>query len=367
MNWKFWKKKTNEAPVKKTALREWLDAIVFAVVVATLIRTFAVEAYTIPTQSMERTLMVGDFLFVSKFHYGARTPKTPIAFPFGHHSWPLFGGNCYSEIIKLPYFRLPGLQKIKNDDIVVFNFPTEDYRPVDKRENFIKRCIAIPGDSLRIVNAKVIINGVPDAKHEDAQWNYEIETDGTPISNKFLTENHIWEGGPYKRAGNFRYIINEAVANKIKKLSYVTKCEQMIFPVGATEDLFPKKIANQGWSIDNYGPVWIPKKGVTITLNDSILPLYQRIIEVYEGNTLEQKNGLFIINGTQTTTYTFKMDYYWMMGDNRHNSMDSRFWGFVPEDHIVGKAWFIWLSLDEQAKGINRLRWDRFFTNITNL
>ncbi len=401
-------------PPKRSAVREWADAIVFAIVAATLIRIFVAEAYMIPTPSMEKTLLVGDFLFVSKFQYGARIPNTPIAMPFVHHTIPILNCKSYSEWIKLPYKTLPGFEKVKRNDMVVFNFPAGDTvvlenqapsyydiirytaynnhvdynaarqmlwsdgnthiaaRPVDKRENYIKRCVAIPGDRLQVRDGVLFINDKPAYRPENLYTPYSVvfksgyvlpeeksqELEIENISNRFST----------LAPDHYVVLMTKQHVADLQAMGVTTTLEPFAYPVGAAqspiEDIFPNDTAHYRWNVDNFGPVYLPKKGYTLTLNDSIYPQYDRAIRVYENNTVERKNGKFIINGQETTTYTFKMDYYWMMGDNRHNSQDSRYWGFVPEDHIVGKAWFIWMSTDANTDILHKIRWSRLFSSI---
>jgi signal peptidase I len=353
---------------KKTPLREWGDAILFAVIAATLIRTFLIEAFTIPTSSMEKSLLIGDFLFVSKISYGARTPMTPISFPFAHHTMPFTETvKSYSEIIQLPYFRLPGLGKIKNNDVVVFNYPMEDFRPVDKQENYIKRCVGIPGDKLEIKNGILYINNKLADMPERMQWKYHVQTDGSDFNFKTLIEMQITEFAKTSSLGDWEMTLTKENAEKLKSFGNVVHVEPIFEKNGNySEYVFPFNPENK-WNIDNYGALSIPKAGTTVALNMSSLPAYKRIIEVYEKNQLEVKNGRIFINNKEASSYTFKMNYYFMMGDNRHNSLDSRFWGFVPEDHIVGKAVFIWLSLNNNATSIfNKVRWERVFASIGN-
>ncbi len=361
MNWKFWRKSTT----RKSKSREWVEALVFAVIAATIIRTFAIEAYTIPTPSMEKSLLVGDFLFVSKMHYGARTPMTVLSFPFAHNTMPLFGGKSYLEWIKLGYYRLPGFSSIKNNDVVVFNYPMEDFRPVDKRENYIKRCIAIPGDTLQVINTEVFINGKKNWKPPYRQEDYLVYTDGSAINEKVLNELHIDEGGPTNATGTYNFHLTDEGVEALKKLPNVKKVEPLILQQGFNpETLFPGDPKNFAYNLDNYGPVVLPKEGVTVTLTPENIALYTRVITVYEGHKLEMRGNKFVIDGKESSTYTFAMNYYWMMGDNRHNSADSRFWGFVPEDHIVGKAWFIWMSWDKDGSFFSKIRWGRIFNGI---
>jgi signal peptidase I len=353
-------------PYAKSLAREWADAIVFAIVAATLIRGFLIEAYMIPTGSMERSLKVGDFLFVSKLNYGPRVPMTPIAFPFAHHTMPLTGGKAYWEGIKIPYKRLKGFQEIKRNDVVVFNFPMEAdapfHRPIDKRENYIKRAIGIPGDTIKIDAAVVYVNGVKGFVPPQGQIDYLVYTDGSGLNPQRILDERI-EANPYAREPYLLHLTQDAFET-VKGWSNVTSVTPNVRPAGLDEPGTFPNAPNYHWNIDNFGPLIVPKKGWTITLDSLTYPLYQRAITVYEGNTLEVKNGQYYLNGELATSYTFKMDYYWMMGDSRHNSEDSRMWGFVPEDHIVGKALFVWLSLDKDGSFFERIRWDRIFMGI---
>ncbi len=382
MNWKFWSKKNKTTPKKKkSALREWTDAIVFAVIAATLIRTFFIEAYVIPTPSMERSLLVGDFLFVSKVNYGARTPITPIAFPFAHHTMPLIGTKAYWDGIKLPYYRLPGLSDVKRGDVVVFNYPMDAdsplYRPVDKRENFIKRCQGIAGDTLSVVDAQVYVNGKAAPTPPGSEMEYTFTTNGGDLNPQVLSDLNVtqYPGRDYQT-------MTKASADALKGYSNVKDFKPVISKKGVTDPQSPVYPTNPGhpvgppnlmlngkqpdykWSVDNYGPIIIPKKGWTVKLDSLTYPLYERCINTYENNKLEVKGSDIYINGKKTDSYTFKLNYYWMMGDNRHDSDDSRYWGFVPEDHIVGKALFIWMSWDENASFFSKIRWSRLFNGI---
>jgi signal peptidase I len=382
MNWKFWSKKNKTTPKKKkSALREWTDAIVFAVIAATLIRTFFIEAYVIPTPSMERSLLVGDFLFVSKVNYGARTPITPIAFPFAHHTMPLIGTKAYWDGIKLPYYRLPGLSDVKRGDVVVFNYPMDAdsplYRPVDKRENFIKRCQGIPGDTLSVVDAQVYVNGKAAPTPPGSEMEYTFTTNGGDLNPQVLSDLNVtqYPGRDYQT-------MTKASADALKGYSNVKDFKPVISKKGVTDPQSPVYPTNPGhpvgppnlmlngkqpdykWSVDNYGPIIIPKKGWTVKLDSLTYPVYERCINTYENNKLEVKGSDIYINGKKADSYTFKLNYYWMMGDNRHDSDDSRYWGFVPEDHIVGKALFIWMSWDENASFFSKIRWSRLFNGI---
>jgi signal peptidase I len=385
---------------KKSAAREWIDAAAFAVVAATIIRTFVFEAYTIPTPSMEKTLLVNDFLFVSKFSYGARIPNTPIAMPFVHHTMPFVPVKSYSEAIHIPYTRWFA-KDVSRNDIVVFNFPVNDTlindeaqkfgslktyyeaireegrskvlaehedeiitRPVDKRENFIKRCVAIGGDVLEVRKGDVFVNGVQQEAFPQSErfynMNYPENSTIDAETIKGMGINLREEQGDVR---NFQVknsigvnITNEEYAG-LKKFNGYNFDKFIMDPAS---DIFPYygSDTTYKWSSDNYGPLTIPKRGSTIELTKDNLIRYQRCIEVYEGNKLVNENGKITLNGVATTSYTFKMNYYWMMGDNRHNSLDSRYWGFVPEDHVVGKASLIWFSWEGGP------RWKRLFNRI---
>jgi signal peptidase I len=355
----------NRPGQRKSATREWVDAIIFAVIAATIIRTFFIEAYTIPTPSMEKSLLVGDFLFVSKVSYGARIPMTPLSFPFAHHTMPLIGGKSYLEWIKIGYHRLWGFGKIKNNDVVVFNWPAENEgRPVDKKENYIKRCIGIAGDSINIVERNVYINGKLTDFPERSQFTYHVKTDGNGFNPAMLEKMDIREGGPTSDQGDYAFNLTKEGTEKLKSMGIVKNIDPMIDPKGNFEDYIFPFDRRFSWNADNFGPLWIPKKGATIKLDSMNIALYRKAIGEYENNKLEERDGKIFINGQATNEYTFKMNYYFMMGDNRHNSADSRFWGFVPEDHIVGKAVFIWMSWDTNGSFLSKVRWNRLFHTI---
>ena len=367
-------KEKHKSLLKKSSGREWTEAIIFAVLAATLIRTFFIEAYVIPTPSMERSLLVGDFLFVSKVNYGPRTPMTPIAFPFAHHTMPLIGTKAYWDGLELPYYRLPGLSTVKKGDVVVFNYPqdTINNRPVDKRENYIKRCQGAPGDTLSVVDGQVYVNGKAAPNPPGEQMEYSYKTTGGDINPQILDELSVTT---YE--GHTLPAMTSDAAKTLKGYSNVKDLTVQLSPKGVSDPqnpVFPhmypmhvqltKAIPDYKWNVDNFGPIIVPKKGWTVKLDSLTFPLYERAIEVYENNKLEVKGSDIFINGVKTDSYTFKMNYYWMMGDNRHDSEDSRFWGFVPEDHIVGKALFVWMSWDDNGSFFSKIRWSRLFMGI---
>jgi signal peptidase I len=412
VNWTFWKKRNS----KNSAFVEWMDALIFAVIAVTLINIFLFQNYRIPTPSMEKSLLVGDHLFVSKLAYGPRMPNTPIAFPFTQHTMPLTKGRSWSNLIIWPYKRLVGAGKVKNNDPIVFNFPAGDtvvveeqttsyyeivrrralelrsrdsygsteakpakyylqmarkdvranytviYRPVDRRDNYVKRCIGIPGDTVTIKEGILYVNGkiVPD--NGTQQTTYVVGTKGTTINPKAFERLGITKYDQTMISGSAYLLpLTKGNAETISKFSNVSE----VSPVYARKGEFAPHIfpysRTFGWNEDNYGPIWMPVKGATVMLDTSNICLYERIIDVYENNDLRIDGSTIYINNEVASSYTFKMSYYWMMGDNRHNSADSRYWGFVPEDHIVGKPKFIWLSLDKEAKGLKSIRWSRMF------
>lgn len=353
--------------LKKSSAREWTEAVFFAVIAATLIRTFFIEAYTIPSSSMESSLLVGDFLFVSKINYGARLPVTPVAFPFIQHTMPLMGTKAYWNGIQLPYFRLPGLTKIKKGDVVVFNYPMDAdspfYRPVDKRENYIKRCLGTPGDTLTLINGQVYVNSHLSITPKHGEMEYMVRTDGSKIGARLAYDLHLSDIQPFTSQD---YMMNMTVqsARALKAYPGIKDTKPNIKLRGVYDpEIFPHDPRFR-WNVDNLGPIIIPQKGWTVKLDSLTLHFYRRAIEVYENNKVQIAGNTISINGKKTAVYTFKMNYYWMMGDNRHNSEDSRFWGFVPEDHMVGKAIFVWMSWDVTSPSANKIRWSRLFKMI---
>ena len=395
-------------PYKKSAPREWVESIVFAVFAAAFIRMFLIEAYVIPTPSMEGSLNVGDFLFVSKAHYGIRPPMTIAMIPLLHNQVPILGTESYLKKPSLEYTRLPALEKIEAGKPIVFNWPVGDsvyitksrsytvgqvarepaymeqdrelvqkvknkdfvVRPLDKKDHYIKRCVAGPGDTLLIKDRQVYLNGKAVKNPKHLQYLYQIQLpQNVSVNNKKLDEWGIDFGDNardglqlFNNGGGVLFLDNEQV-EKLKSLDpnvvvqlYPQSNEPLkLFP-------FDTIVGSQNWTVDNYGPIWIPKAGATTPLTISNLPFYRRAIEVYEHNKLEVKGQDIFINGTKADSYTFKQDYYWAMGDNRHNSEDSRAWGYVPFDHIVGKPLFIWFSTKEGSIG-NGINWDRIFTS----
>jgi len=362
----------------KSSSGDWVSSILFAIVAATIVHTYFIQPYVIPTSSLEKTLLVGDFLFVSKMHYGARAPMTTIATPMVHDTIPVLKTKSYLPRPQLPYFRLPGFEKIEHNDIVVFNWPVDTmldmrhtdkyyYKPIDKKTNYVKRCVGIAGDSLEVRNGYVYINGKQNVLPDRArlQFSYEvILKDGKGFDNsifELLKSRYDITDGIY-RLNNNKIIIpaaSQEAVNMFKNHPSVAKLLRTESTKGERDNgIFPRN-PNYNWNNDYFGPLYIPEQGKTIDINLKVLPLYKRVITEYEGNTLKIKGNQILINDTVATNYTFKQNYYWMMGDNRHNSQDSRAWGFVPYDHVVGKPVFIWMSW-----GDGKPRWERFFTTV---
>ncbi|UII29546.1 signal peptidase I [Fulvivirga maritima] len=346
--------------------------MVFAVIAATLIRWIFMEAFTIPTPSMEKSLLVGDFLFVSKFHYGTRTPATPLQMPLTHQK--IWGTDIpsYLDWIQLPQYRLPGISHVKRGDVVVFNVPPIslndgiDY-PVDLKTNYIKRCVGTPGDVLKIEDKQVIINGTPMDNPEEMQYDYLVYSKNG-ISNRIIDQYNLDVVGYENNEGTlYKMFLTSDQVEELKKLSFITDVKE--YPHYGQGDwdpqIFPKDKELFPWNGDWYGPLTIPAEGATIDINEKNLLIYGDVITLYDHTeNAEIKGGKLYIDGKEVTKYTFNQDYYFMMGDNRHNSLDSRYWGFVPADHIVGKGFFIWLSLNANKSGFSKVRWERFFNLI---
>ena len=451
INWKWWQ--DYEGPMR--TVMSWVDAIVFALVAVYFINQFFFQNYVIPSSSLEKSLLTGDYLFVSKVSYGPRIPETPLTVPLTQHTLPIGDLKSYIEWPHWEYRRVPGLGKVELNDIVVFNYPAgdticqnvpyqteyygmcygygrqlyeqnyplaypidslskmeqrkrfEEYynlgrqyisanahefggigsRPTDRRENYVKRCVGLPGDVLQIKNHIVYLNGKANKEPDNVQYKYDVLfNDGVILDNDFLKENGITcedlglsraDQAYFKSEGQIQltqqFRNNRVVMPLTKKTAQLLKSRkdlvQAIAPEvdNRTDEIYPKNMV-KSWTRDNYGPVWIPKKGESIKLSLDNLPIYERPIKVYEHNDLEVRDGKIFINGEQTDSYTFKMDYYWMMGDNRHNSADSRYWGFVPEDHIVGKPIFIWWSSDpDRGLFSGGIRWSRLFSIVDNI
>ena len=451
INWKWWQ--DYEGPMR--TVMSWVDAIVFALVAVYFINQFFFQNYVIPSSSLEKSLLTGDYLFVSKVSYGPRIPETPLTVPLTQHTLPIGDMKSYIEWPHWDYRRVPGFGNVELNDIVVFNYPAGDticlnvpyqteyyricyeagrsiyeqnyplalpidslskaeqrkrfeeyysfgrryisanmqefggigYRPTDRRENYVKRCVGLPGDTLQIIDHIVYLNGKANKEPDNVQYRYDVLfNDGVILDNDFLKENGITcedlglssaDRAYFKSEGKIQltqqFRNNRVSMPMTKKTAQVLKSRKDLVQAMSLEadndtyDLYPKNMVKD-WTRDNYGPIWIPKKGESIKLSLDNLPIYERPIKVYEHNDLEVRDGKIFINGEQTDTYTFKLDYYWMMGDNRHNSADSRYWGFVPEDHIVGKPIFIWWSSDpDRGLFSGGIRWSRLFNIVDNI
>ena len=429
INWQWWR--DADAPVR--FIMSWVDALVFALVAVYFINQFFFQNYVIPSSSLEKSLLTGDYLFVSKMSYGARIPQTPLTMPLTQHTLPVIGTKSYFDFPHWDYRRVKGLGKVKLNDIVVFNYPAgdtivndarwqaQDYyqlvysfgkqiiaqnqqtpldvkamnvqqqrnyfayvyaigrnyivnnpseygditaRPTDRRENYVKRCVGLPGQTLQVKNRTIFLNGKANKEPDEVQYTYYIKLkqslpeeliDQLGISDEDLASLNTNGYMPLTRSALKALQARKDIVESIR-----------INNDAVTGDLYPLN-AITGWTRDNYGPVWIPKKGATIQLNMNNIAIYERPIAVYEGNSLKVSNGKIYINGKEAHSYTFKMDYYFMMGDNRHNSADSRYWGFVPEDHIVGKPIFVWFSSNPDKNGIKGVRWNRLFKWVDNI
>ena len=394
VNWIFWKRRKKEG--NRPAIVEWIDFLLIAIIITVFLRTLVIEPFTIPSPSMQNSLLVGDYLFVSKLNYGPKLPNTPISVPFYHNTLPN-GRKSYVDKINFKYKRIKGFSSIHRCDVIVFNYPEGDTvvveypkqsyytmcrqygrnfilknlhiitHPIDKREYYVKRCVGLPGDTLQIIQGNLYVNGRYDTINDNIQYNYFVKTDG----KKFTDEEFNAFGVPYDQrnfipiGAIYEFPLTKAQVEKLKEHPNVVEVKRYEnnYPANSVNSIFPYSM-NFFCTEDNFGPLIIPKKGDTVYLTVGNLPLYKRIIENYENNKLLVIDSVIVINGEIASNYTFKMDYYFMMGDNRHNSADSRFWGFLPEDHIVGKATVIWLSIDREKTGLKKLRFKRMFRKI---
>lgn len=359
----------------KSLLREWRDALVFAVIVATLVRWGTVEAFVIPTPSMENSLLVGDYLFVSKLHYGPRTPRTPLQLPLMHQK--IWGTEIPSFLpwIELPSYRFPGFSEVKRGESIVFNAPTKELNegkeyPIDIKTFYVKRCAAIAGDRLEIKNRQLIVNGKPIENPEEMKVSYLV-TAKDEIRERNLTklaldpDDYYFLGRTSDDKALYKMLLTPAQHKALKHSPFILTVQDDFTTYNTPDqDIFPT-IKNTSWNGDNYGPIVIPKQGMKLQINDSTLAYYGETILSYEhlDDAVISDNKL-IIDGQVVSEYTFSQDYYFMMGDNRNNSLDSRYWGFVPWDHIVGKPLFIWFSVDKYADLWNKIRWKRMFTLV---
>ncbi|NJN32996.1 MAG: S26 family signal peptidase [Saprospiraceae bacterium] len=386
-------KTLEKSPYKKGMFREWIEAIVFAVFAAAFIRMFLIEAYVIPTSSMEGSLLVGDYLFVSKAHYGIRTPMTVVQVPLLHNQVPVLGSESYITKPNLPYYRLAAIEPVQRNKPFVFNWPIGDsvyitpnrswnieqirqmsppqlrqaqipypfdesnlvIRPLDKKDHYIKRCVAIAGDKFEVRDRQIYINDQPAIVPKKVQFLYTVSGNGNLNTEEMIDWGVNVEEGFQSSNNTYVFALTNENIERIKTKGF----NVTVYPRNENSpDIFPQDTAHFKWSVDNFGPLVIPAAGATVQLSPENIALYRRIITVYESNSLEQRNGEFFINGSKTNSYTFKQNYYWAMGDNRHNSEDSRFWGFVPHDHIVGRPLLVWMST-----GKNGIRWNRIFTS----
>ena len=390
--WGAWKGLENKT---LRTIMSWIDAIIYALVLVYFLFLFIGQNYQIPSSSLEKSLLTGDFLWVNKVTYGPRVPQTPLHFPLAQNTLPILNCKSYIETPQLPYHRLKGLRNVERMDIVVFNFPAGDtvalkcpnpdyytlcqergrdvvwnnkeifgdiiYRPVDRRDNYVKRCLGLPGETLQIRDGIVYINGKAVPQPKNVQYFYYVETDGTFIDEDLYDELGISMDDRHGQGNQYILPLTAAMKQTLESKPWVQTIQRIQPDAGETLITYPVGV-DYGWTHANYGPIWIPKKGAKVDLTVQNLPLYERCIRNYEGNTLEVKGGQIYINGKVATSYTFKMDYYWMQGDNRDNSLDSRYWGFVPEDHIVGTPSIILISFDKDHSLLDGgIRWNRIF------
>lgn len=341
-------------PLHKKTVIEWLKAIGISFVVVLFIRTFFFEISSVSSPSMERSLLTGDFMLINKLSYGPRLPKTILSLPFVNQ-------RCYSTLISLPYMRLFGTPGVERHDVMVFNYPMEDEYPVDHRTYFVKRCVGLPGDSIRVTEGAVYINGKAEKDPDGLQYNYRIKSD-QPLDSAYMAQCGIYEGGSTSDGNDYSFTLTKALADTFRSKTYISLIERICEKQGLWDEFVFPFSEQYKWNVDNFGPLKIPAEGDTIKLNVDNLCLYQRIITAYEHNSLEIKDAKILINGSAANSYVIRQNYYFVMGDNRHNSQDSRHWGFVPEDHIIGKATRIVYSVDKiLGTGV---RWNRMFHGI---
>ncbi len=409
INWSWWRKYQSTNPILYT-ICSWIDAILFALIAVYFINLYLFQNYQIPSSSLEKTLLVGDYLYVSKAAYGPRVPNTPLSFPLMQHTAPewLGGWKSYLEQPQWKYKRLAGYDEIEREDIVVFNFPAGDtvctkvqnpdyytlcyysgkqfvqsskdifgdivWRPVDRRENYVKRCVALPGDTFQIINNQIYVNGEILPDHEGVQYNYYVQTTGGMLSEKYLDKLGISKEdrrfvpptpvgkqeldalGLDSNLPTYQFPLTQTMKAQLEKNKNIARV--MIEPDFMGGAVYP--LGHNDWTRDNYGPVYMPRRGEVVPLDTNNYWIYERVIRAYECQEIAMRDSVIYINGEETDSYTFQMDYYWMMGDNRHKSADSRYWGFVPEDHIVGRPVFIWLSIDKDRAWFDgHIRWNR--------